>query len=404
MPRFKYKARNMDGMAVEAMADAVNDDALERELARQGLLLISASPVGKRRFVFGGPSSVRLSPTDLVFLTMELGTSYSAGLPVLATLEDMITSAESQKIRDLARGLSERIRGGASLAESMAAFPKAFPGLYVELISASERTGKLEAILEDLVRFLEWQKDTKSQIVGATIYPLAMIGAVVMLTLVLTLFVFPRFLQQFAAMGDDLPVPTKMLLAADGMFRDHKTPIVAVTFAIPTIYFVVRNIPSVRWRIDSFKLRVPLIGPMLTKILMSRFAHNLAMMLSSGLDFGTALRLVERLMGNVVIAQLVADARMAVEQGKPLSDAMGRGNFMPSLVKRMLKLGESTGEMESSLENVSKYYDKEIPKAIKGMFAVMEPLILVVMAGVVLFMASAILLPMYNMITKMGQQ
>jgi type IV pilus assembly protein PilC len=404
MPRYKYKARNLEGRSVEAVTEAANDDALERDLAKQGLMLITAAPAEKRSGLFSGirTTNLALGPADLIFLTMELGTSYAAGLPILSTLEDMSASTESKVVRALTQGIAERVRSGSSLAEALSAFPKAFPSLYVELVAAAEKTGKIEAILEDLVRFLEWQRETKSQIVSATIYPMSLMGAVLLMTTVLTLFVFPRFLSMFAATGTDLPLPTKILLGADHVFRENKIELVGVCVAIPVIYFLIRDIPPVRWRIDLFKLRMPVLGPLTTKILMSRFAHNLAMMLASGLDFGSALRLCERLMQNAVLTQLVADARIGVEQGRALSEAMARGNFMPSLVRRMLKLGESTGEMEKSLENVSKYYDKEIPKAIKSMFAIMEPLILVFMACVVLFMASAVLLPMYQMISNMG--
>jgi type II secretory pathway component PulF len=404
MPRYRYKARDMDGKAVEAVVEAANDDALERDLARQGLMLISSAPAERKKalFNFSPGRNQRLSANDLVFFTMELGTSYSAGLPILNTLEDMAMSAETRGMREIAKGLAERIRNGSSLAESLSAYPRAFPTLYCELVAASEKTGKLDTILEDIVRFLEWQRETRGQIVSATIYPAAMLGAVIMLTLVLTLFVFPRFLSQFASSGIQLPLPTKILMGLEHLFVNNKSACIAFIILAPATYMSVRNVKPVRWQIDRYKLKIPVIGPLITKVLMSRFAHNLAMMLASGLDFGSSLRMCERLMENVVLTQLVQDARVGVEQGKPLSDAMARGNYMPSLVRRMLKLGESTGEMEKSLENVSKYYDREIPKAIKGMFAVLEPLILVVMACVVLFMASAVLLPMYQMITAMG--
>lgn len=403
MPRFKYKAKSLDGKSVDGVADAPSDDVLEKNLASQGLVLIVATQADKKRSSFGG-SVVALGTADLIFFTMEVGTSYSAGLPLVQTLEDMALSAETRSIRAISRGLSERVRGGASFAEALGAFPRAFPSLYVELVGAAERTGKLQLVLEDLVRFLEWQKDTRGQIVGATVYPASMIAAVIGLTLVLTLFVFPRFLSTFAALGNDLPMPTKILLWVDTNFKLYRTPIVGLAVVLPGVFLVIRNIPPVRWYIDFAKLKVPLIGPLLTKLMMSLFTHNLGMMIGSGLDFPTALRLCERIMDNRVFADIVSSARSAVENGQPLSEAMNKGNLIPSLVRRMLKLGETTGQMETSLENVSKYYDKEIPRAIKGMFAVMEPLILVVMAGIVLFMASAVMLPIYGMINKMGQQ
>ncbi len=408
MARYRYKARSLDGRAVEAVVDAADDQALEAQLSGEGLVLISAAAVERRRAssfsqaFFGTGTATIFSTSELILFTMELGTSYKAGLPLLPTIEDMAQTAQSRNIREVARGLGERLRSGTSLADSLAAFPKAFPSLYIELVGAAETTGKLDQVLDDLVTFLEWQKETRGQIVSASAYPIAMVGAVIGLTLVLTLFVFPRFLKTFENMGGDLPMPTKVLLFVEHVFRLYHVPIFAVAVIVPVTYLVVRNIPPVRLRIDLMKLKVPIVGPLLTKLYMSLFAHNLAMMIGSGLDFTTALKLCERILANRVFANLVGDARVQVEQGKPLSDAMAKGNLVPSLVRRMIKLGETTGAMEASLENVSRYYDKEIPRSIKRMFAVMEPLILVVMASVVLFMASAVMLPLYGMINKIG--
>jgi len=272
----------------------------------------------------------------------------------------------------------------------------------VELVAAAERTGKLDVVLRDLVRFLDWQQETRGQIVGATIYPISLIGAVVILTLVLTLFVFPRFLTSFASQGQALPLPTRILLGADQFVSGNKTGLAVLLLLLLGGGMLAMRLPGLRRQLDLAKLRVPVIGPLLVKLMMSIFSHNLAMMIGSGLDFSTALRMCERIMGNIVFAEIVAGARMAVEAGQPLSEAMGRGNLVPSLVRRMIKLGENTGRMEESLESVANYYDREIPKAIKRMFAVMEPLILVVMAVVVLFMASAVLLPIYGVITQAG--
>ncbi len=408
MARYRYKARTLDGQPVEAVADALDDRALEERLTEQGMVLISAAQMERRSkfkdVLFGTGTAAVLNPMELVLFTMEVSTSYKAGLPLLQTLEDMALSGEKRNIREVCKGISERVRGGASLGDSLAAFPKAFPELYVDLIRAAEQTGKLDRVLDDLVRFLEWQKETRGQIIGASVYPVALLGAVIGLGLILTLFVFPRFLDTFKNMGGKLPLPTKMLLGIENFVHAHHIALIVVVVGVPTAYLSLRNVPAVRMTIDMAKLRNPIVGPLLTKLYMSLFSHNLGMMIGSGLDFSNALRLVERIVKNVVFQNLIADARNAVENGRPLSDAMTRGNLVPSLVKRMLKLGETTGSMEDSLENVSRYYDKEVPRAIKKMFQIMEPLVLVTMAGVVLFMASAVLLPLYGMINQIGGQ
>jgi len=402
MPRYHYKARTAEGRSVEGDLDSPDEKSLDAELQRQGMVLLEAGKGGAPARRTAG-RNLSMAQTDLIFFTMELSTSYGAGLPLLGTLEDMSETAETPAVRALAAGLAEHVKGGASLAEALSAFPKAFPNLFVELVGAAERTGKLEEIFKDLVRFLEWQKEVKGQIVSATVYPASLFGAVVMLALVLTLFVFPRFLSTFAAMGGELPMPTQILLGINEVVQHQWPVLLGAAVGLPTGYMVLRRLPPVRWRIDYAKVKAPVFGPLITKVLMSRFSHNLGMMISSGLDFGSSLALCERLMGNVVLANVVAEAKSAVEQGRPLSDAMSRGGFVPSLVRRMLKLGETTGELEKSLEAVSTYYDKEVPRAIKRMFGVVEPLLLMFMAGMVLFMASAVLLPLYSMLGKMGQ-
>lgn len=406
MPRFRYKARDLQGRAVDSVVEAPSEEVLERSLLEGGLHLISAAEVqGRTR----APSALRMSLSsgpalgqrDLILFTMEIGTSYRAGLPLLGTLDDMAASAESRPIRLIAAGVADRVRSGSSLTEAMAAFPRAFPPLYVELVGAAERTGQLDKIMTDLVRFLEWQKTVKSQIASATIYPAALFGVAVLLVVVLSVWVFPSFLANFTTMGASLPLPTRILMAIDNIAKQHGSTALAVVVAIPVIFLAIRNIPVVRWNLDLLKLKLPALGPLLTKILMSRFSHNLAMMLASGLEFSQSLRIVERLMGNVVLSALVADARAAVEEGRPLSEAM-KPEFVPSLVRRMLKLGESTGQMEKTLEHVSNYYDDEVPRAIKRTFAILEPTILVVMAGIVLFMAAAVFMPIYQMLEHFG--
>jgi len=402
MPRFRYKARNLKGRAAEGELEATDDDELEKALARQGLMLISAAPAGQAKkslFSTGAAGAgLSLSTASLIFFTAEMGTSYRAGLSVLSTLDDMQRTSDSRLLRRLAAGLSDRVRDGATLAEALSAFPRAFPTLYVELIAAAEKTGRLDRTFEDLVRLLEWQRELRSQVVGATIYPITVLAAVLMLVPVLTLFVLPRFLSSFANSKVPLPLPTQILLFISDFFRDQTALVVAVLVGVPVLYLLVRRVPVVRRTVDLIKLKMPVTGPLLTKILMSRFAHNFSMMITSGLGFGTALLLSERLMSNTVLAALIADARVDVEQGKPLSEALARGNYIPPLVKRMLHLGETTGKMEESLANVTRFFDNEVPKSIKTMFAILTPLVLVFMAGVVLFMAAAVLLPIYSMI------
>lgn len=412
MARYRYMARDYAGKSVEAVLEAPNEDALERLLTQQGMTLVAANEVGAKggaaskslnlNLSFSFAPSPSLTQKELVLFTMELGTSYRAGLPILGTLEDMANTAEAAAIRKVSAGVADRVRGGDSLADSMRAYPKAFPTLYVELVTAAEQSGQLDRVLDDLVRFLEWQRVIKGQVKSATTYPAALLGVTVTVVVVLTVFVFPKFLESFSGMGAELPLPTRILMRIDELAKAYGQMAVGTLFGIVALYFAIRNHPPVRWQIDMAKLKMPAIGKLLTKVLMSRFSHNLAMMLASGLEFSQSLRICEKIMGNVVLGKLVQDARMAIEQGEALSDAMARGGYIPSLVRRMLKLGESTGKMEETLEHVSKYYDDEVPEAIKSTFAVIQPVMLIFMAGIVLFMAAAVFMPIYQMLELLG--
>lgn len=412
MARYRYMARDYAGKSVEAVLEAPNEDALERLLTQQGMTLVAANEVGAKggaaskslnlNLSFSFAPSPSLTQKELVLFTMELGTSYRAGLPILGTLEDMANTAEAAAIRKVSAGVADRVRGGDSLADSMRAYPKAFPTLYVELVTAAEQSGQLDRVLDDLVRFLEWQRVIKGQVKSATTYPAALLGVTVTVVVVLTVFVFPKFLESFSGMGAELPLPTRILMRIDELAKAYGQMAVGTLFGIVALYFAIRNHPPVRWQIDMAKLKMPAIGKLLTKVLMSRFSHNLAMMLASGLEFSQSLRICEKIMGNVVLGKLVQDARVAIEQGEALSDAMARGGYIPSLVRRMLKLGESTGKMEETLEHVSKYYDDEVPEAIKSTFAVIQPVMLIFMAGIVLFMAAAVFMPIYQMLELLG--
>lgn len=414
MARYRYMARDYTGKSVEAVLEAPSEDALDRLLSEQGMTLIAANPVGEgsrgasrslsslSSMSFDFTPAPRLSQKELVLFTMELGTSYRAGLPILGTLEDMAKTSESAAIRRISAGVADRVRGGDPLAEAMRAYPKAFPTLYVELVTSAEESGQLDRVLTDLVRFLEWQRVIKGQLVSATTYPAALFTASILLVVVLSVFVFPKFLENFSNMGAELPLPTRVLMQIDELAQAWGKTVLGGLVGFVVVFLAIRNHPPVRWQLDMAKLKIPAIGPLLTKVLMSRFSHNLAMMLASGLEFSQSLRICEKIMGNVVLGKLVSDARAAIEQGEALSDAMARGGHIPSLVRRMLKLGESTGKMEETLEHVSKYYDDEVPQAIKSTFAVIQPAMLVFMAGIVLFMAAAVFMPIYQMLELLG--
>ncbi len=272
------------------------------------------------------------------------------------------------------------------------------------MVRAGETTGRLDKTLQDLESFLEWQETLAGTIKQAIAYPTLVFAAIVGLATLLLGFVFPQVMPVFKKIGVELPLPTRaLILVSTAIQRFWIHGLVAISGAVVGFFLYVRT-PAGRMQFDYFLLRVPVVGGIVRRVALSRFARNLAVLYQSGVDFIQSLELVERLIGNRVIERAIRVAREEVVGGSLLSAALKRSGVVPGLVVQMVATGEATGELGVSLLKVSQYYDREVQEGVRRATAFLEPVMITVAAGMVLFVALSILLPLWGMVGAIGRR
>ncbi|MFN3467176.1 MAG: type II secretion system F family protein [Candidatus Brocadiales bacterium] len=405
MPQYDYTAIDDYGKTVKGIIPAEDEQELASKLSQQGYYLLSASSAGARAkegsgfyFYWG-----KIKPREVITFTHHLSTVLSAGIPILQGLEDLIEQTSDLRFRRMVTDIKNDVQGGSKLSEALMRHPKAFSELYVNILKAGEATGELDKVLQDLATFLEWQEEMRGNIKQATMYPMILFIAIILLVGFLFAFVFPKITGILLELGIPLPLPTRIVIAVSNFMRHNWYYILAGIFAVFITFKIVARYSWGRMALDRFKLSIPVFGELMRKISLSRFSHFMAILFKAGVDIIQSLTVVEKVVGNEVIAKIVRGAREQVRTGHHLSESLKRSKQFPPLVVRMVEIGEASGEMDKSLERVSKYYDREIPMTIKRVFAIVEPSMLGFLAIIVAFVALSIFLPLYSSLGQIGR-
>lgn len=401
MPRFNYRARNLAGQSVGGVMLADNEEQLAVTLRGMDLYLVAARPEKAWSAIYI-TRSVKLR--EIINFTVHMSTSIGAGIPILQALEDVEQQTTNKRMQRAIRDITENLRGGSSYSDALARHPVVFGDVYVSMVRAGEASGTLDQVLERLVDFLEWQYALASEIRRASIYPAAVLVAVLALIGVLLGFVFPRILPVINSLKVPLPFITRAVIAAGDVVRFGWFWILLGLAGLFALVRLLGASEGGRLIIDAVKLRIPVFGGLVEKICLSRFAHHLGLLLRTGVDITQSLSITAQVVGNAVIAQAVSEVREKVMQGGSLWRSLQETGAFPPLIVRMVFVGENTGTVDRSLEKVTAFYDREIPATVKKMFAIMEPLIIVILAGLVLMVALAIFVPLYDALGKVGRR
>jgi type IV pilus assembly protein PilC len=398
VPLFSYKAVDAAGKNVLGRVDAVNLFDLEQRLARMGLDLVNGAPAGRRSQLTRG---LKVPRQDLINFCFHLEQLASAGVPVIEGLADLRESIEKPRFREVVSGLVEAIQGGRSLSQALAEFPEVFGKVFVSLIRAGEQTGKLAEVLKSLTESLKWEDELAAQTRKLMVYP-AFVGSIVMLvTFFLMIYLVPQMTGFIRNMGQDVPLQTRILIQVSAFFVDYWWAVVAAPFAaLAAIRIAVRRNPAVEYALDRYKITAPLIGPILRKIILSRFASSFAMMYSSGITVLDAIRSCEEIVGNKPMEAALRSAGQQIAEGKALTAAFQDLALFPPLVIRMLRIGENTGRLDTSLLNISYFYNREVREAIGRLQAMIEPVLTVLLGAVLGWVMLSVLGPVYDSISK----
>jgi type IV pilus assembly protein PilC len=399
VPSYEYKAVDKTGRPARGALEAVNEVDLELRLRRMGLDLITYRQIERqtRLFVGGG----KITRQDLINFCFDMEQMARSGIPILDGLRDMRESMDNPRFRDVLTAMTEDMEGGKVLSQCMANHPGVFDSVFVSLIRAGEQSGQLPEVFRNLADNLRWLDELISQTRRLLILPLITLVVVLGVLVALLIFLVPQIAQLFKTMSLALPTQTRVLIAVS----EFMTQYWYVVFGLPVIVFVVlataiQRSPRASYLWDYAKLRLPLIGPTLLKIILSRFANVFALLYRSGITVLDAIKTSEDVVNNRVISDGLARAGQQITSGESLSETFQNLGVFPPLVIRMLRVGESTGALDTALLNITYFYNRDVKESVDKAQKMLGPVMTVVLGGLLGFVVWAVMGPVYDILGK----
>ena len=397
MLTFAYQARDTSGNSVSGVQEGLNEENAINTLMTRGLMVLSI----QQKAVSKTPRSLgSVSETDTVLFTRQLATMIDAGLPLVSGLTALYEQCDPKRQAGLKRvigELSARVQGGDSFYEAIMKHPKVFNRLYLAMVKAGESSGLLAEILDRLAGFLEASARLRKKIKSAMTYPVIVICIAFGITTFLIVRVVPVFGQIFADFGAKLPAPTQFLLDLSAFIRGNWYYLIA---GAAGIFFGIRYVLGTKngaeaW--DRWKLKLPVFGPLIHKISMTRFARTFAQLIRSGVPILEVMEIVGETSGNSVIQHAITAVSLDVEKGEPLTTAMSRQKIFPPMLLRMISAGEATGKIDIMLEKMSDFWDEEVEAMLSALTSLIEPMLIVVLGVIVGGIVIAMFLPIFKL-------
>ncbi len=357
-----------------------------------------ASENQKKKASFLG-SGVGMS--ELAVMTRQFATLQSAHVPLDESLKALSAQVENITLRNTLSDIKDQVSEGKSLAEAVSKFPKIFNRLYINMIRAGEQSGTLGLVLKRLADFIEYQVAVRGQVTSAIAYPSAMIFSSMAIVVYLFVSVVPKLQKVFASLKVSLPWYTELLITFSEGLQKH-WPILIVLIAA-VVYFVRRWVQTEegRRKFDKWTLELPLFGQIILRVNTSKFTRTLSTLLSSGVPIINSLEITKNIIGNSLLADVLEEAKIGVQEGKNLGDCISKSELFPPLVTHMIKTGEKTGQLEEMLNHVAEAYDAEVQRKIAAMISLIEPFMIIFMGGIVTVVIIALLVPMLGVMSQM---
>lgn len=398
MEAYSYSAINELGRTIRGVISAENELDLESRLRQAGLDLITAKAVRQKK---ASPFS-KVKMRDLIVLCLHLEQLDRAGVPLHESLADIRDTTESEKLRDILTGVYESIKNGNMLSVAFAEHPKVFNQVFVGLLAAGEKTGRLSETFHHLGEHLKWVSEIRRKITKAIRYPIALLIIISLVIATLMIAVVPKIVAFIIAQGFSIPMHTRALIFTSEVFQHYWYLVFGIPLGtVAMIAVLYRKFDEFAYHIDSILLKTPYIGSVIRKIDMARFTHFFSVMFNSGIDILDSLSAARNVVKNRVIKESIDFVRTNVTEGNSLTASLRLSNQFPSLVIRMFKVGEDSGNMRDSLENVNFFYDREVNDAVEGMIGMIQPALTIVMGAMIFWIIAAVFGPLYESLGKM---
>jgi type IV pilus assembly protein PilC len=421
MPTFAYEAMNSSGQEVKNDIDAASSEEAIAKIRAQGLFptkvrekaakkkvdkkkgaaaaeQTTLTPKRKMPFAIGG-----VSRKQLVSFTRQLSTLQDAGLPILRSLQILEQQQKPGLLKAIIGGVADEVEGGGSLSEAMAAYPKAFDKLYVNMINAGEAGGVLDIILQRLADFMEKAAKLKKKVIGAMIYPAVVISIAVGIVAMIMVFVIPKFETIFRDFGTELPGITKALLAISNWFANWGWLYIILS---PIIFIMIikliRMSEGGKYFVDLVKLKIPILGSILGKTAIARFTRTLGTLISAGVPILDALNITKETCGNEVYSRALVKVHDAIREGESMADPLRATKVCDAIVVNMVDVGEETGDLDKMLIKIADNYDSDVDVLVGSLVSILEPVMIVVLGLIVGFIVVALFAPMISLIQSVS--
>ena len=391
---FVWEGTNRKGQKVKGKSMAANEAAVRADLRRQGVVPMRIKKQSKGLFAGGG----KITPADIAIFSRQLSTMLSAGIPLVQSFEIVGNGHENAAMQKLILAIKTDVEGGSALAESLAKHPLYFDDLFVNLVEAGEQAGALETLLDKIATYKEKTEALKKKIKKALTYPAAVLVVALVVTTILLIFVIPAFEDLFQGFGADLPTFTRMVIDLSVFVREQGWYIaILIGGAVAAfLYFKKRSRPM-RHFLDRMILKVPVIGPIMQKAAIARYARTLSTMFSAGVPLVEALQSVAGATGNIVYEIGVLEMRDEVSTGQRLQQAMENTGLFPNMVIQMIAVGEESGSLDDMSSKVADFYEEDVDNAVDNLSSLLEPMIMSILGVLVGGLVVAMYLPIFKM-------
>jgi MSHA biogenesis protein MshG len=400
--RFEYRGRNSKGGLEQGVLEAGTRDGVAAELQRRGITPVSVEPEPdqstlQERFENISLFKPKATLDDLIVFCRQMYALAKAGIPIIRTMRGLAETSKSKALSEALDDIADRLEAGTTMATAMQANPEVFSDLFVAMVHVGENTGRIDDAFSRLSKILELERETKRRIKQATRYPIFVIVALTAALIIVNFFVIPQFTATFERLGADLPFLTQLLIMTSDFMTTYWP---ALLGGVAGAFYVFRRwiaTESGRMKWDRYKLKTPILGPILEQIALSRFSRNLATTLAAGMPVTSALSVVADANDNAWIAHYVHEMRSDIERGDSLLRAARQSGMFTSLILQMISVGEETGAVDDMLINVADFYDEEVDYSLNRLSESIEPILLVGVAILVLILALGVFLPIWDL-------
>jgi len=399
MPQYTYKARDASGKRVSGTMESASRAELIDKLHNMGYMTTSVAQVTPGIQI--GSIFDRLkwvSSDDMLLFYIQLSNMINAGITIMMSLSTLAKQIENRNLKEAIGSVSRQVEAGSTLSQAFGTEPRMFKRLFVNMIKAGEASGNLDTVLMRYANFFEKEVELKQKIKGAFFYPIILLCAGVMVTLLIVTFVIPQFAEIYLKAGIKLPIPTLIVYKVGVMIKHFWYLLVMFTIAILLGIRYYFKTERGTFLLDKLKLRMLIIGPLYRKVAIARFTRTLATLLGSGVPILESLDIVKEVTGNEVLARVIANVKKGVEKGERMSETLKISEEFPPDVVQMVSVGEETGALDKMLNKVGDFYDMTVNYAVKKLTTIIEPLFLVIMGIMVGCIMASMLLPMFDMV------